>query len=179
MRESGGGAGKLNRTRSIGEKPVTGGPKPRPSGGSPRANGNRPSPGRPGSFQESAGGGAGGPGLRPSPRGPPGPPRNSNSPVSPRSPRLSGGGAGSSNNLTGSSGGSSPIKSATPEEARTEVGALLRECRLEEFTHKLVSVERFVLLSDMRALSPSAFDDLAIKVGLKLGQSRKLKKRLG
>jgi hypothetical protein len=177
----------MARTRSMGESPSgRGGPQARPSSGpsSPRASGGRLSPASSRSFRDEAaspsqpGGGGAGPAVRPpgsprlpAPPGPPGPPRNSNSPTSPR-PRLSkeGGGSGANNQS---------FKAATPEEARTEVGSMLRECRLDEFTHKLVSEERFALLSDLRSLSPGEFDDLAIKVGLKLGQSRKLKKRLG
>ena len=67
----------------------------------------------------------------------------------------------------------------TAREARTEVGALLKECRLEEYTHAIVTVERFELVSDLRGLTPELFDAMAGRVGLKLGQSRKLKKRLG
>jgi hypothetical protein len=56
---------------------------------------------------------------------------------------------------------------------------LLRECRLEEYTHAIVTSERFEKVSDLKALGPSDFDELSDRVSLKLGQSRKLKKRLG
>lgn len=55
----------------------------------------------------------------------------------------------------------------------------MKECRLEEFTHKIVTVEKFSDLIHLRAMSPQTFDELSDRVGLKLGQSRKLKKRLG
>lgn len=51
--------------------------------------------------------------------------------------------------------------------------------RLEEYTHAIVTTERFEIVNDLSNLSPDDFEALSTRVGLKLGQSRKLKKRLG
>ena len=50
---------------------------------------------------------------------------------------------------------------------------------MEEYTRQIVTVECFEDVADLRALSPEEYQLFAARVGLKLGQSRKLQKRLG
>jgi hypothetical protein len=71
---------------------------------------------------------------------------------------------------------------ATEAERNTELGKLLTDCRLDEYTHTLVTVEGFTspyALVGFYHSSPSAFEALIKRSGLKLGQGRKLRKRLG
>ena len=78
---------------------------------------------------------------------------------------------------------SARLPSRAPESERsTELGRVLTECRLEEHIHNFVGVEGFCTsnaLVNLYESSPVEFDNLFTRVGLKLGQSRKLRKKLG
>jgi len=50
---------------------------------------------------------------------------------------------------------------------------------MEEYTRQIVTEECFENVADLRALTPEEYQLFSTRVGLKLGQARKLQKRLG